>query len=36
MGVRSAFLFVIVLLIAALAALNWGTLATPVPVWLAS
>ena len=34
MGVRSAFLFVIVLLIAALAALNWGTLATPVPVWL--
>jgi Na+-transporting methylmalonyl-CoA/oxaloacetate decarboxylase gamma subunit len=34
MGVRSAFLFAIVLLIAALAALNWGTLATPVPVWL--
>lgn len=29
MGVRSAFLFVIVLLIAALAALNWGTLASP-------
>lgn len=34
MGVRSAFLFVIVLLIAALAALNWGTLAAPVPVSL--
>ena len=34
MGVRSAFLFVIVLLIAALAALNWGTLATPTDVWL--
>ncbi|RZL64568.1 MAG: LapA family protein [Variovorax sp.] len=30
MGVRSAFLFIIVLLIAALAALNWGTLAAPV------
>jgi hypothetical protein len=34
MGVRSAFLFVIVLLIAALAALNWGTLAAPNDVWL--
>ena len=34
MGVRSAFVFVILLLIAALAALNWGTLSTPVPVWL--
>ena len=34
MGVRSAFLFVIVLLIAALAALNWGTLSAPTPVWL--
>lgn len=29
MGVRTAILFVIVLLIAALAALNWGTLASP-------
>jgi len=29
MGVRSVFLFVIVLLIAALAALNWATLAIP-------
>jgi Na+-transporting methylmalonyl-CoA/oxaloacetate decarboxylase gamma subunit len=34
MGVRSAFLFVIVLLIAALAALNWGTLSAPTDVWL--
>lgn len=34
MGVRSAFLFVIVLLIAALAALNWGTLASPVAMSL--
>ncbi|MET3440050.1 putative integral membrane protein [Variovorax paradoxus] len=34
MGVRSAFLFAILLLIAALAALNWGTLSTPVPVSL--
>jgi hypothetical protein len=34
MGVRSAFLFVIVLLIAALAALNWGALSTPSEVWL--
>jgi hypothetical protein len=34
MGVRSAFLFVIVLLIAALAALNWATLAAPTAVWL--
>jgi len=34
MGVRSAFLFVILLLIAVLAALNWGTLSAPVPVSL--
>ncbi|GER16653.1 hypothetical protein D9M68_496330 [compost metagenome] len=34
MGVRSAFLFVIVLLIAGLAALNWGTLSAPTDVWL--
>ena len=34
MGVRSAFLFVIVLLIAALAALNWSTLSAPTDVWL--
>jgi hypothetical protein len=34
MGVRSAFLFAILLLIAALAALNWGTLSAPVPVSL--
>ena len=34
MGVRSAFLFVIVLLIAALAALNWGALSAPSEVWL--
>lgn len=34
MGVRSAFLFVIVLLIAALAASNWGTLSAPTDVWL--
>jgi hypothetical protein len=34
MGVRSAFLFAILLLIAALAALNWGTLSSPVPVSL--
>jgi len=34
MGVGSAFLFVIVLLIAALAALNWGTLSAPTDVWL--
>ncbi len=34
MGVRSAFLFVVVLLIVALAALNWGTLSTPTDVWL--
>jgi Na+-transporting methylmalonyl-CoA/oxaloacetate decarboxylase gamma subunit len=34
MGVRSAFLFVIVLLIAALAALNWGTLSASTDVWL--
>lgn len=34
MGVRSAFLFIIVLLIAALAALNWNTLATPGTVSL--
>jgi Na+-transporting methylmalonyl-CoA/oxaloacetate decarboxylase gamma subunit len=34
MGVRSAFLFVIVLLIAALAALNWGALSAPTDVWL--
>ena len=34
MGVRSGFLFVIVLLIAALAALNWGTLSAPTDVWL--
>lgn len=34
MGVRSGFLFIIVLLIAALAALNWGTLATPAVISL--
>ena len=34
MGVRSAFLFVIVLLIAVLAALNWGTLSAPTDIWL--
>jgi len=34
MGVRSAFLFVIMLLIAAFAALNWGTLSAPTAVWL--
>ena len=34
MGVRSAFLLVIVLFIAALAALNWGTLSAPTNVWL--
>jgi uncharacterized integral membrane protein len=34
MGVRSAFLFVILLLIAALAALNWYTLAAPVEMSL--
>ncbi|KQX87858.1 hypothetical protein [Variovorax sp. Root473] len=34
MGVRSAFLFVIVLLIAGLAALNWGTLSAPTDVSL--
>ncbi len=32
MGLRTGVLLVIVLLIAALAALNWGALATPVPV----
>ncbi len=34
MGVRSGFLFIIVLLIAALAALNWATLATPAEISL--
>ena len=34
MGVRSAFLLIIVLLIAALAALNWPTLAAPTAVSL--
>lgn len=34
MGVRSAFLLIIVLLIAALAALNWVTLATPALISL--
>jgi hypothetical protein len=34
MGVRSAFLLIIVLLIAALAALNWATLATPAVISL--
>ncbi|MDB5733012.1 MAG: putative secreted protein [Variovorax sp.] len=34
MGVRSAFLLIIVLLIAALAALNWSTLATPTAISL--
>ncbi|MDH6594191.1 putative integral membrane protein [Variovorax sp. TBS-050B] len=34
MGVRSAFVFAVLLLIAALAALNWGTLSAPVPMSL--
>lgn len=34
MGVRSVFLLIIVLLIAALAALNWATLATPAVISL--
>lgn len=34
MGVRTAFLFILMLLIAALAALNWVTLATPTLISL--
>ncbi|MGI4777008.1 MAG: LapA family protein [Janthinobacterium lividum] len=32
MGLRTGFLLLVVILIAALAALNWGILATPVPM----
>lgn len=34
MGWRLGFLVVVVLLIAALASLNWGLLATPVDMWI--